>query len=37
MAAFATAIRRWATTPGSDLHHEVDETFAELRTMTAML
>jgi AcrR family transcriptional regulator len=37
MDTFATAIRRWAANPATDLHHQVDNTFAELRDMTAAL
>jgi AcrR family transcriptional regulator len=36
MDTFSTAIRRW--TPGStDLHHEIDNTFAELKQLAATL
>ncbi|ROS75656.1 TetR family transcriptional regulator [Curtobacterium sp. PhB130] len=36
MDTFSTAIRRW--TPGStDLHHELDDTFAELQQVAATL
>jgi len=37
MAAFATAIRLWSTTPDGDLHREVDSMFAHLRTMSSTL
>jgi AcrR family transcriptional regulator len=37
MAAFATAIRAWATRSTADLHREVDQTFAELRAAAVVL
>jgi len=37
MDAFSTAIRRWNTDHSGDLHHEVDEVFRDLRSLTQSL
>jgi AcrR family transcriptional regulator len=37
MAAFATAIRRWANHPAVDVHRQVDQVFAELRAAAIAL